>query len=75
MKVKCKKSYYDRVTFNIQFTAGRWYDCEEDYNNDDGSYIITDDGNQRWAFKDTIFRYFHTVDELREIEIDKILEQ
>tara|TARA_R110000772_G_scaffold55_3_gene306 strand:+ start:91 stop:303 length:213 start_codon:yes stop_codon:yes gene_type:complete len=69
MRYLCKKTYYERNTFRITFIEGHWYEGYVE----DIQYFITDVNGEVWTFNDSFHEYFYTLDEHREMEINKIL--
>jgi hypothetical protein len=78
MKAKCKKLYWDNPRTaathgkNIVYRVGNWYDFKiDDIDNQYNVYI----GYMSYMKFDVsrFSEYFHTEQEVREIEIDKIL--
>ena len=64
MKYLCKENY-DR------FEKGELYNGEGDVGT---GYIEVEVGTMRYTFRTSVFAlYFYTVDELREMEINKVL--
>jgi hypothetical protein len=86
LKVKCKKTFFDRNNADVVFEEGMWYDagiikdgvyqghydiCRYPFSDETYFFVETIDGfKQKFEFDE----YFYTVDELREIEINKILD-
>ena len=72
LKVKCKKTFFDRNNRDVVFEEGVWYDvCRYPFSDETYFFVETIEGfKQKFEFEE----YFYTVAELREIEINKILD-
>tara|TARA_R110000772_G_C12997384_1_gene407782 strand:- start:4 stop:237 length:234 start_codon:yes stop_codon:yes gene_type:complete len=74
MKIKCKRTYYDMHSHGVVFKEGSWYDYYEINN----THFIKDDYGSELIFIDGSIlctsTHFYTLDELREEEINKVLD-
>jgi hypothetical protein len=77
MKLKCKKDYFLAIGTTM-FKKDKWYDVIDKISPSERFCykMIAEDGRVfKFREKNNIPRYFHTVDEVREIEIDKIINE
>jgi hypothetical protein len=72
-RYKCKKTNVSLRNINIVCRMNKWYEGNEDTDGD-FYYIIGESGLTHSIDKKLFPKYFYTIPELREIEINKILD-